>query len=380
MKNDIRHILVIINPASGPARAARNVEIFVEELHNLGATIHSKHTRGITDARDIATREGGRYDLVVACGGDGTLSEVVSGLLALDAPPPAGFYPSGSTCDVARTFHLPTDPKKAARVVLFGRSFPVDIGTISRDTPPVHPSSMQYLNTIQKQNHENEHSTNSSKAMTEPEFSNVSHESILKEHSFNNPARHVDDDMIDPAMLPRHFTYVAAFGAFTEVSYATRRSLKKTFGHMAYVLTGMRSLRHIRSASTRVTLDDQDYSGDYLFGGLVNSSSIGGLVPLPNAVLDDGYFDAVLVTKPKSFRLLWRLVCRLLQGKEDPHIHRVPTRKAFFQFDEPMSFTVDGEYGGTRMTWSIENLPRAIALRIPAESCAEPSATKLETR
>jgi YegS/Rv2252/BmrU family lipid kinase len=315
MENDISRILVIINPASGRARSARNVEIFVDELHNLGATTHSKHTRGIAHARDIAACEGADYDLVVACGGDGTLSEVVSGLLELNVPPSVGFYPSGSTCDVARSFQLTTDPKEAARDMLFGRSFPIDIGMISRDAPSEH---------------------------------------------------HDDDHSADFAKLPRHFTYVAAFGAFTEVSYATRRSLKKTFGHMAYVLTGMRSLRHIHSASTLVTLDDKDYSGDYLFGGLINSRSIGGLVPLPNAVLDDGYFDAVLVTKPKSFRLLWRLVRRLLQGKEDPHILRVPVRKALFQFDDPVPFTVDGEYGGTKSTWAIENLPRAITLRIAA--------------
>lgn len=315
MKSDIQHILVIVNPASGQARSRRNVELFIDALHNLGASTHSLHTQGIADARDIATREGANYDLVIACGGDGTLSEVVSGLLALDAPPPVGFYPSGSTCDVARTFRLATDPKEAAQNMLYGRSFPIDIGAISRETIP---------------------------------------------------ATHVDDNPVNSSMLPRHFTYVAAFGAFTEVSYATRRSLKKAFGHMAYVLSGMRSLRSIRSASTRATLDNQDYSGDYLFGGLVNSRSIGGLVPLPNAVLNDGYFDAVLIKKPTSFRLLWRLVRHLLQGKDDPHILRVPTRKAIFQFEDPMPFTVDGEYGGTRMTWVIENLPRAIALRIPA--------------
>ena len=89
MKSDIRHILVIVNPASGQARSLRNVEMFIDALHNLGATTRTLHTQGIADARDIATREGANYDLVIACGGDGTLSEVVSGLLALEAPPQA---------------------------------------------------------------------------------------------------------------------------------------------------------------------------------------------------------------------------------------------------------------------------------------------------
>jgi diacylglycerol kinase family enzyme len=44
----------------------------------------------------------------------------------------------------------------------------------------------------------------------------------------------------------------------------------------------------------------------------------------------------------------------------------VPVRKALFQFDDPVPFTVDGEYGGTKSTWAIENLPRAITLRIAA--------------
>ena len=69
---------------------------------------------------ETAAREGGQYDLVVAAGGDGTLNEVISGLMRLDAPPPLGYLPQGTTNDFASCLKISHDPVEAARAIVLG--------------------------------------------------------------------------------------------------------------------------------------------------------------------------------------------------------------------------------------------------------------------
>ena len=78
------------------------------------------------------------FDRVVCAGGDGTLSEVASGLLELEAPPPLGYIPFGSTNDCANTLKLPKNPREAAVVAAgTGSAVPTDIGRLN-DRPFVY--------------------------------------------------------------------------------------------------------------------------------------------------------------------------------------------------------------------------------------------------
>ncbi|HZK29287.1 MAG TPA: YegS/Rv2252/BmrU family lipid kinase [Clostridia bacterium] len=317
MSPTLENILAIINPNAGLSGATKSAKLLCEELRRSGANVQETYTTGIGDACDIAFKEGALYDLVVACGGDGTLSEVVSGLMRLESPPNVGFLPIGSTCDVAQTYKLSYNPVKAAHDMLNGISFAIDIGQVSGST------------------------------------------SIMRED--------LPDGVVpgDSDKLPNHFTYVASFGAFAETSYATRRELKKTLGHFAYVVTGIWSVKDVRSVKTNVILDGVDYSGEYIFGGVLNSFSVGGMVRLDNVVFDDGVFEVLLVKPPKNVGQIAKLVSLLLRQKTGDAIIRKRAQEAVFTFDKPISFTVDGEYGGSRTMWRIINIPRAINLRIP---------------
>lgn len=79
-------------------------------------------------ARDIAAKWGGQYDLVVCAGGDGTLNETISGLMQLEQRPPLGYLPNGSTNDFAASLHLHTTVATAARAVAGGIPYSLDIG------------------------------------------------------------------------------------------------------------------------------------------------------------------------------------------------------------------------------------------------------------
>lgn len=100
----------------------------------------------------------------------------------------------------------------------------------------------------------------------------------------------------------RPFVYVAAFGAFTEVSYDTPQDLKNTFGHLAYVMAGIASLPSITPYHLRIECDDQVLEDDFFYGMVCNTISVGGMKALPTdrVVLDDGLFEVILSASPPA--------------------------------------------------------------------------------
>ena len=97
--------------------------------------------------------------------------------------------------------------------------------------------------------------------------------------------------------------YVASFGAFTQTSYTVPQSLKNALGHTAYMLEAIRQLPSIQHAyKISLTADGECLDGEYLFGSVSNSTSIGGLMKLsPSEVhLDDGNTNCCWCAIPKT--------------------------------------------------------------------------------
>lgn len=164
----------------------------------------------------------------------------------------------------------------------------------------------------------------------------------------------------------RHFIYVASFGAFTQTSYATTQNLKNSLGHLAYIIEGIKELPQLKSYAVRAeTVEGGMYEGEYLFGALSNSTSLGGIIKMSAEKVDpaDGLFELALVKKPKSLYELNRILLALLGGQVDEElITFVHTAGAAFTCAEPMPWSLDGEYvsGGTDVR--AEVLPGALKL------------------
>ena len=124
----MKDLLFICNPHAGKGLVRQSLSdiLFLFDKAGYRTTVH--FTQGKEDATRVAAELGGRFDRVVCCGGDGTLNEVVSGLLTLPAPPVLGYIPGGSTNDSARNFHLPKDMTEAAATAVFGMPRPCDMG------------------------------------------------------------------------------------------------------------------------------------------------------------------------------------------------------------------------------------------------------------
>ena len=100
----------------------------------------------------------------------------------------------------------------------------------------------------------------------------------------------------------RNFVYIAAFGAFTEVSYLTPQDKKNMLGHQAYMLESVKSLTSIKSYRMRVESEEITLEGEFIFGMVTNTISVGGFKGLvtQNVALNDGEFEVLLIRTPRT--------------------------------------------------------------------------------
>ena len=162
-----------------------------------------------------------------------------------------------------------------------------------------------------------------------------------------------------------YFTYIAAFGAFTEVSYETPREYKQTLGHLAYVIQGMSQLPRLSYYPTVVEYDEGVIAADLLFGGVSNTKSVGGIVKLKktDVELNDGLFEVLLIRNPSNVIELNKIASNILSGNfSGNNITMIQSKRVKFTFDRPVKWTRDGESGGAHKEIVLENLHSAISI------------------
>ena len=112
----MQKLLFIYNPTSGKGRVAEGLSSILDVFTKSGWLTTAYPTQSKGDAARIVRELGNQYDRVVCAGGDGTLSETVTGLMDLASPPLLGYIPFGSTNDCATTLDLPKIPTQAALI------------------------------------------------------------------------------------------------------------------------------------------------------------------------------------------------------------------------------------------------------------------------
>ena len=303
----MKKLLYIYNPTAGRRTAKASLSDVVEVFSRQGyeITVHPTQERG--DATRTVLEDGGGFDRVVCCGGDGTLNETVQGLLALpaDKRPVLGYIPAGTTNDFSRTLELPRTLPELAEAAGEGTPRPIDVGEAAG----------------------------------------------------------------------RPFTYVAAFGLFTDVSYSTPQANKNLLGHFAYLLEGMGRLASIPSYHMKVsTPEGKEVEGDFIYGMVGNTVSVGGLVNLPRdkVLLDDGRFEVILIRQPKTAKdwqsILTALTTLELSKDGEGAVVGFSAGEVTFTCDAPVAWTVDGEFGGEQQITTVKNLPRALTIACGAGS------------
>lgn len=292
----MKKLYFILNLQSGKATISSKLAVVIDMFTKAGYEVTARPTQERMDACAAAKYACGQgFDLIVCSGGDGTLNEVIQGVMRSEKKLPIGYIPAGSTNDFARGVGIPRNIIDAVQWIIDGKKYPCDIG------------------------------------------------------SFND----------------KFFTYIAAFGAFTEVTYETSQQVKNVLGHVAYVLNGISRLKNIKSYHMKITYDDEIIEDNYIFGMVTNSSSVAGLLSLNNFLLDDGLYEVTLIKTPGNPLDLQRIIHSLLNIDIDidtAYIKSFRTSKIRFECDDELQWAIDGEFGGAYKTVDVCNNKQAIEL------------------
>lgn len=294
----MKKLLLIVNPNAGRNGYRDCLSDVLYTLHKGDFETTVAFTNGHGDPVRIAEEQSEGYDRVVCMGGDGTLSETVSGLMRLpkEKRPELGYIPMGTSNDSATTLGLSRDPLLAAGTAACGSPLIVDVGRINDE----------------------------------------------------------------------YFFYVAAFGAFTEVSYETPQDQKNSLGWLAYVLDAMSRLPNLTHRWCRIEHDGGVEEGDFIFGAVSNARRFAGFIRLDETAgvsLSDGVFEVLLIRTPENILQLGPIVSDILSNKftnTNKSVLLLHSRRVRFTFREPVAWTNDGEGGGEHAEVVCENVPHSI--------------------
>ncbi len=295
----MKKLLFVFNPNTGGGKLRYPLIDVLCNFSQAGYELLVCPTAQAGDAKQYVLRHGEDCDLLVCCGGDGTLNEVVDGMMRLEKRPLLGCIPGGTTNDFASSLRLPKNSVMAAtnRILKPKKLFRYDVGL------------------------------------------------------FNE----------------RIFNYVAAFGAFTDVSYRTPQRFKNVLGYFAYLVEALQQLPGLSSTHVCIKTDHCEIEGDFLLGMVTNSASVGGFTypDLHQVRLDDGYFELVLLRRPHQLGDLGEISAAFLNADVESDLLTVLHAKEFhITSSDMLPWTLDGEYGGTMDEVHIDVVQKAIEICI----------------
>lgn len=130
---EMKKLLFIYNPKSGTGRIKGKLSDVIDMCVKEGYEVTIRPTQAALDAMEYVAENGNRFDKIICSGGDGTLDEVVKGVLESGCDIPIGYIPAGSTNDFANSLGIPSSPLKAAKAAVYGAPFACDIGKFNDD-------------------------------------------------------------------------------------------------------------------------------------------------------------------------------------------------------------------------------------------------------
>jgi diacylglycerol kinase (ATP) len=301
---------VIVNPESNKGRTRKRWGEIREGLRSFIREFKFEFTEKPLHATELARtaiKEG--TELVIGVGGDGTMNEIANGFFEdrriINPEAALGLVPSGTGCDLTKSLNIPSGLKDALRVITEAPSVRMDVGKVRYRT----------------------------NAGAEEE---------------------------------RFFLNVADFGLGGEVvrEVAERRFQRKASSYVRCLITTMARYKNKR---VRIRVDGRDLpDGEYLIGAVANGKIFGkGMKIAPDARLDDGLFDSVLV---RGFRFLefCRHGWKLMNGSHITHpkvtVIRGSTVEAWPEEGEEVLLELDGEQLG-RLPATFEVVSRNLLVK-----------------
>lgn len=126
-----KKILLIINPKAGKKKSMSTLSTILDVFAKNSCKVVSFMTKSKNHATELVKKHAANHDVVVCCGGDGTLNEVIKGVMQLERPLPIGYIPMGTSNDFATSLGLSIGIEQAAQDVIDGTLLPHDIGSFN---------------------------------------------------------------------------------------------------------------------------------------------------------------------------------------------------------------------------------------------------------
>ncbi len=273
-------ILLIFNPVSGRINDKKlMLGRIIERLSRKGRIVTVYQTTGDKDVKEIilSIKDVASYETIVVCGGDGTLHEVINGMILAGIDVPIGYIPAGSTNDFAKNFGITT--KNALKIILDRKVKRYDLGCLNG----------------------------------------------------------------------KYFSYVAAFGNFTDVTFSTKQSIKNSIGYIAYIIEALGRLSDIKPFHAKIIADGCEIEDDFAVGLFTNAYYTAGFRNyfIKDIDLNDGLLEYVLIRMPEKPKDLSDIMRGLFKGVQDNSMIITGSGKEFIIKSSFMTWSLDGENGGT---------------------------------
>ena len=303
--------ILIANPISGKGHAKNVAEQAYAALTKSGAKGQLMFTSASGDAKRFA--QGAVSDgirSVIACGGDGTLHEVVNGIATVPDVT-LGVLPCGRGNDFAAAIGIPLKPEAAIATLVSGTPIRVDLGRC-------------YNSSRRSETVSNQEDSHQQEGVTSPE-------NLLTDNR--------------KPMADCYFTTIATCGYDTEVSRRAAKGTPLFAGTASYAYAAVETLFYYEPPFVRLEGDFGVYEGTLLLAatGITNRYG-GGFQIVPNARIDDGLFD-VCIIRPVSSLTVLRLMVTLFWGGHVSHpaVSMHQTRTLTIETDTPILLYADGE-------------------------------------
>ena len=288
---------IIVNPFSAQGKTEKRWKIIKEVITHYFKEFKYIFTEKPKQATEIARsllKEG--YDLIIGVGGDGTLNEITNGFFnknsstTINQEAALGIIPSGTGSDFTRSIRLPRDFTKSVKLIKNSKSKKIDIGKIT--------------------------------------FYN------LKDKQKNY----------------KYFINVSDFGLGADVikNLSSIPPLKR--GAFAYYKGMLLTLKRYKSKNVKMIIDNSyEINNKFLIVAIANGRIFGGgMIIAPEAKLDDGYFDVILIEDMKKLEII-KNSRHLYTGsiKKNPKVTIIKAKNIKVYSDEEVNIEYDGEAGET---------------------------------
>jgi len=297
-------VCLIVNPAAGGGKGRRRAPAAESALRARGLTVRRTDTQNLAHARELAVEAAARGETVVALSGDGLVGTIAD---ALRGHPQAvlGIIPGGRGNDLANVLEIPDDPAAAAAIVAEGEPRRVDLGLV---------------------------------------------------------------EGTDGEDEGRAFVGIASVGFDSEANRIANEA-PSWLGGLVYAYGALRALLSWRPARFEVELDppgERRSFSAYTVGAANSRAYGGGMRAAPDALLDDGLLEVIVLERVSKLRFLLRILPRAFSGAHvrEPCVHIFRAREVRISCERPFSMYADGDPIG-ELPVTVRALPGAITILLP---------------